>query len=115
MKIFNWIARKFNDWTKKKEKPLPPIELSDQAKRESGMQISINIPEIPQHRREFFYKALKEALKEGVLQLEADKILRTEINRYFNSEAYLRARYGVEVKKVRKARKRKTRKKTRQK
>jgi len=128
MRIFKWIATKFKAWTKKKEKPLPYLELSDQAKREviHGGHIYINLGDNNLVSKETMYKAVKEALKNGVIHFQNQEALQKELSNMFplaDREMAMafalreKKRTGMSIGAVDwgKPRKRKTRKKTRQK
>ena len=139
MKIFNWIARKFKDWTKKKEPEAKKKGCITCQYDSTGSENCITCgtgtyTNWKESDRSTLYAEIKEAIKEAKLSFKADMILRTEMARYFNEQAIKKNSVAIgerlledsifpsmslhnpwPMTKPQKARKRKTRKKTRQK
>ena len=138
MKMFNWIARKFKDWTKKKEPkggivdsrkgPFIHEEFTIPKNREiiHGGHIYINLGDHNIVSKETMYKAVKEALKNGVIHFQNQEALQRQLSSMFPlADREMAMAFALREKKQTgmsigavdwgKARKRKTRKKTRQK
>ena len=134
MKIFNWIARKFKDWTKGRviDRRTGMINYSHpllQPKEREvihGGHIYINLGDHNLVTKETMYKAVKEALKNGVIHFQNQEALQRQLSSMFPlADREMAMAFALREKKQTgmsigavdwgKARKRKAKKKTRQK